>query len=256
MSNGERILYFWLGFLATAIGFLIYSGLSHEHWPEWLKTETVSVVVTTIATIVIAIFTVRLSDSTERLWDEAKATSAASAKSSEVAKEAVDVSKKSLEIAQRAFVFCKHIQPNIHTTGHIPNLRVREYLFVGHIENSGTTPATDVRSRIDWARSAPGVVPAFNLGTQGAAAIMGPTTTSQSSFAVVPLADLRDAFNRVCDIHVRLLIEYRDIFNPEVLHYHEICAQVLLVHDPIDIPPPGHPAYAQLMINGPQNSAS
>lgn len=256
MQNGERFLYFWLGFLLTAIGFIIYSGIEHRHWPAWLSVEAASVVATMVATVVVALFTVRLSDSTEKLWEEAQRASEISSESSRAAKDAVDVSRQSLEVAQRAFVFCKQIQTNLHTVGKPPNERLHDYIFVGLIENSGSTPATDVRSRIDWLKSAPGTIPEFERFTRGEGGVFGPGTGYQTAFAMVPLSDMEGAFRGLFDLHVHVLIEYRDIFRPEVLHHHEMCTKVTIFRDPSILPKQNEQIYVNLLINGPQNSTS
>jgi hypothetical protein len=50
-------------------------------------------------------------------------------------------------------------------------------------------------------------------------------------------------------------VEYRDIFRPEILHWHEQCAMVMLIRDPKTLVRRGEPSSLVFRSYGPQNTA-
>jgi hypothetical protein len=70
----------------------------------------------------------------------------------------------------------------------------------------------------------------------------------------IPIDDLIGKWNWETEIFVWSRIEYTDIFDPGLIHYHEQCARVDVIHDPSEVPPQGHPSYLNFLVYGPQNS--
>jgi hypothetical protein len=161
-------------------------------------------------------------------------------------------SRKTAERQLRAFVFGKGFDRGLNLT----DGKIEQYLFFVTFENVGLTPATDVRSKLTVQNfpMSEDKEPIFDSTITGPATVVGPRGTSQSTFVGVSIQTMMENWRHETEIFVWSRIEYRDIFQPEILHHHEQCARVELIHEPDAIPPEGHPSYVLLTVYGPQNS--
>ena len=172
-----------------------------------------------------------------------------------VAKEAADAAKASTEIAnksQRAFLFGKFA-----CVPHIVADQLKEYVVWSQWENTGLTPATDVRSWID-VQTLPTIEnrdPLFSIPTKGPAAVAGPRSTGKSGYKTIAIEKFIELWGRETEIYVLSRIEYRDILDPTTLHHHEQCVRLELIHEPSTPPPKDHPSYITFNVHGPQNTA-
>jgi hypothetical protein len=176
--------------------------------------------------------------------------------SAEAAKGSAETADRALRITQRAFVFAQGFGsgPNIHPSG--DGDRVEEYWFFAPVVNVGNTPATNARIRIDT-QTFPTIKnrePFFAHPIGGSQAVIGPRIEIKSQYRTVPIEVLLQVWRNEAELYVWTFLEYRDIFDPEVVHHHQQCARIGLIHDPRDIPPADHPPYVTFTIYGPQNS--
>ena len=196
--------------------------------------------ITAASTFTIAIFTLTLSWSTRRLWQATKAIS--------------QHAERALISTERAFVFGKGFQAIIS----IWDGAIREYCVFVTWENVGKTPALDVRTWIDKYTFPMNEdrEPHFSNRFIVGAVVLGPSAISQSAYTLIPLETMIQKWRGETEIYVWSRIEYRDIFNPQVLHHHEQCACVELIHEPSSVPPHGHPPYVRFPAYGRQNTTS
>ena len=256
MKSRSWIVFFWLGFLVSTCGSLLVRALDAHSWPEWLGTEAISAAVSALATIVIAKFTVRLSDSTELLWGEARQASSTAEGGLRIATQSLELSRRSLEVTQRAFVFFTSLQPEILKQEKNGVESVNGYGFVAHFTNSGTTPATDVGISALSLEVPKGLVPNFVRPAISGRGVLGPGSGGQTPPQFFPVSTLSKAFAGKCDLWVWVRVTYRDVFNPDQLHHHEMCGQVMFVLDPIQVPAAGDPPYCKVFLTGDQNTTA
>jgi hypothetical protein len=76
----------------------------------------------------------------------------------------------------------------------------------------------------------------------------------QSASAIIPLEAILQNWRHQTEIWVWSRVEYRDIFHGDILHHHEQCARVEMIHEPSAIPPEDHPSSVQFIVYGPQNT--
>lgn len=203
--------------------------------------------------------TVKLSRDAEKNSEEQRAHLISSLDATERAASAAErsakISGQSLSTAQRAFVFLKGFDS-------IPNIFenvLKEYVIFAYAENAGVTPAQDVRfaSSIQMQRGSAPQVPFFKTDFTGSStSVMGPRSQVRSGYLPVSAGDLYDCWLGKTKIFIWMRLEYRDIFSQELLHHHEQCAEISLIHDPRSAPPMGHPPYLQFRVTGNQNSSS
>jgi hypothetical protein len=198
----------------------------------------ISPAITAIATAFIGLFTWTLWQSTNKLWKSSETTA-----------------KNQL----RAFVFAKGFDQGIHTVdGPNGQQRIKEFVFFSKIENVGLTPATDLRSWIKY-QALPMLEnkePHFEWTETGATTPLGPHGTGQTRFCPIPIETMIEVWENRTEVYVATRIEYRDIFNPSIIHHHEQCARVELIYPPTEIRPRDHPAAAQMLVYGPQNTVA
>lgn len=162
--------------------------------------------------------------------------------------------EKTAERQLRAFVFGQQFSsaPNIFDG------KIKEYVFYVRWENVGLTPALAVRSWLS-AKTYPlredrEVIFDEHLKHVSAPVVLGPRGTGQSGFYTIPIETLIKRWRNEIAIVIWARVEYHDIFDAKILHHHEMCGLVDLIHEPSDIPPKGHPSYVMVQFYGPQNS--
>jgi hypothetical protein len=203
--------------------------------------------------------TVKLSNDAEENLQEQRQNVIRSLETAEraarAAEQSVVISEKSLSAAQRAFVFWK----GYNSVPHIFDNALKEYVINAEVENVGATPATDVRltCNVQLQRGAAPQIPTFtgDIG-KSVSIVLGPRSVVRSQYIPVSVQDLFECWERRAKIFVWMRLEYRDIFDSNVIHHHEQCAEINLIHDPRTLPPQGHPPYLQFSPIGEQNSSS
>ena len=200
---------------------------ANERWITW-------------ATVWLAIVTTLLAIFTAYLWDATR----------KLAKSAEETAKRQL----RAFIFGK----GFNFAPHIWDEAIKEYVFWVAWENVGLTPGIDVCNWIE-VKTIPKnqeqkVV--FTPSHERRPMVMGPRATAQTGYITVPLETMMQRRRNEIQIYVWSRVEYRDIFDNSIVHHHEQCASVELIHDPSAIPPEGHPPYVTFSIYGAQNSTA
>ena len=194
----------------------------------------------TWATIWLAIVTTVLAIFTGYLWSATR----------KMIRSTEETAKQQL----RAFIFGKGFNqgPNIW------NGTIREYVFWVTWENVGLTPGIDACNWIDVKTFPPNeeLQFIFTPPREGkpTSTVMGPRTLSKTASIIIPLETMMQKWRNETKILIWSRVEYRDIFDSEIIHHHEQCASIELIHDPSTIPPPGHPPYATFIVCGNQNS--
>ncbi|MFH0344874.1 MAG: hypothetical protein ACHBNF_22735 [Chromatiales bacterium] len=167
--------------------------------------------------------------------------------------------KSSEQIARqqmRAFVFAKGFNSAIDSSD---GKKIRNYLFSATYENVGITPGTDARYWIKKIKVATGnkeEVPKFIADDVTSATVMGPRSMAETGFLLIPLQEMIEIWERKINVFIWSRVEYRDIFDSSVLHHHEQCARIELIHEPSTLPPSNHSAYVRFPVCGPQNTTS
>jgi hypothetical protein len=180
------------------------------------------------------------------------ATRAIAAEQSKDTARWIRAAEQALISVERAFVFGKGFQNRLD----IQNGNIENYIVFVIWENFGNTPANEVRSWIKW-QSSPmneNKDTSFVADKPGASTVLGPRNSMQSASAIIPLEVMLQNWSHETEIWVWSRVEYRDIFNAEILHHHEQCARVEMLHEPSIIPPGDHPPYVQFTLYGPQNT--
>jgi hypothetical protein len=169
-------------------------------------------------------------------------------------KQSSDLAREEFLATQRAFVFGQgfSVAPNIDDDD-----RVIEYVVTVTWQNVGRTPATDVRSWIDSKAFAvtDKTEPVFIKTNPGVSTVLGPGSKSQSGLTI-PLAIALGIWEHKLKAFVWSRAEYRDIIDPKIVHHHEQCASVTVIHEPSTAHPPDGPPYLMFIAHGPQNSTS
>jgi hypothetical protein len=221
-------------------------------------------IITALAGIAVAFFTYTLWRSTtglERLGSrqarDTRTSLRISLRGAKAATKSAETSERALNISQRAFVFGKGISagPNINSDGRT----IREYVFNSEIENTGSTPATDVRVwfEIKTLPANEDIDPVFVADEKPpGGVVMGPRGRGRTPYITLPLQTMMRIWTRETIAYIWFRIEYRDIFDPSALHHHEQCSLIDLIHEPSDIPPRDHPSYVIFAAWGPQNSTA
>lgn len=218
------------------------------------------------ATFGLMIFTWRLWKATIKLAQDAERASreqhdttvkalAAAERSSGAAEKSANVSERALIVAQRAFVFFQGFSTGYDQQRH----GFAGYIIFCEFENSGQTPATDVRVSVKFqvVQKPLGSIPLFTTDqSKDPSSVMGPRSAATSSWQKIDVKDLVECWKGKCEIYAWARVEYRDVFNPDTLHHHEQCVRLTFIHDPSTVPAKGHPPYVQYMVDGPQNSTS
>lgn len=193
-----------------------------------------------LATVWLAVVTTALAIFTALLWYATV----------KLVKGAEDIARRQ----SRAFLFGKGFSsgPNI------VDERVKEYVVFSEIENVGMTSATDVRIWVQWKQFPMNedLSPMFERDASGQSAVMGPRAVGRTGYITIPIESLIQNWTHKTEILVWSRVEYRDVFDPKVLHHHEQCARIETIHDPTDLPPMGHPPYLSFAVYGPQNTIS
>jgi hypothetical protein len=190
---------------------------------------------------IVALFTVILGVATWMLW---RAT-----------RDLITGSEKISANQLRAYVYFQGFVSGANPDPADTN-KIKEYVFVARIENVGLTPATAVRAWID--------VQCFPMNEDrqpdekkemaGPATILGPGSTGLSSYRTVPIKTMEEKWRDETEIFIISRVEYRDTFNPEIIHHHQQCAMVDLLHEPNGIPPKGFMSYVSFRTYGPNSS--
>lgn len=183
-----------------------------------------------VITAFLALFTFRLWKSTGRLVISAEETA-----------------KRQL----RAFIFGK----GFSYSPHLWDGEIKEYVLYVILENVGLTPGLDVRTCVEYK-----TLPisenkiTFTPPNEIIPTVMGPRATIQTGFITIPLETMMQKWRNETKIFAWSRVEYRDIFDSNIIHHHEQCASIELIHDPSTIPPEGHPPYVTFTVYGHQNS--
>lgn len=206
-------------------------------WPAfiWCKSS-----VWLDAERVIALFTVILGIATWLLW---RATA-----------NLVSESRTSSRRQLRAYVFAKNFVPNINLQNNI----IQQYIFFCEIENYGLTPATDTKVHI-YIQTFPmnedrQPVLQSRMGNEMGASL-GPRSVVNSPFVVLPIQTMREKWANQTEIFIVVRIEYRDLFEPDIIRHHQQSAIIELLHEPDVIPPPGHRSFVSFRAYG-ENTSS
>jgi hypothetical protein len=196
----------------------------------------------TWSTVWLAIVTTSLAIYTALLWRATKG----------LVETSENLSKQHL----RAFVFSQGFTYAPHITGNED--RIKEYVFWAVLKNVGLTPATDVCvwAEVKTSEVSDPVTPVFNTTHERTPTPLGPQAPFQTGFLRVPIETMMLAWQREIGIFIWCRVEYRDIFDTEVIHHHEQCFLLDVIHDPSDLPKETHPSYIQFRIHGPQNSTA
>jgi hypothetical protein len=194
----------------------------------------------TYSTIWLAIVTTFLALFTGYLWDATR----------KLVRSSEETAKRQL----RAFIFGK----GFNHGPHIWDGTIREYVFWVTWENVGLTPGIDVCSWME-VKTLPinedqQII--FAPSPERRPTVMGPRATAQTAFITVPLETMMQRWRNEKRIFLWSRVEYRDIFDPNIIHHHEQCVSVELIHEPSTIPPEGHPPYLTFVIYGAQNSTA
>jgi hypothetical protein len=234
--------------------------------PEWWLVWGTLILATITASL--AAYTAKLWGATKALAEEAKQTSTQQASdmraSLSIAKQAAiaaersaDVANKTLSVAQRAFVFVKGVSWALHVPSDRKDI-IEQISFWVDMENVGLTPATHVESwmqhkTVPWAVTE---VPMFQKPTHKdeSYSVLGPRVTGGSASAIIPIATMMECWNHQTRIYLWTRIEYRDIFDPEVIHHQDQCMQVEMIRDPSTTPQVPDPPPATFRVCGPQNT--
>jgi hypothetical protein len=155
----------------------------------------------------------------------------------------------------RAYVFFKGFKsgPNIDPVSG----RITEYLFFAPLENAGLTPATDARVWFELQ-----IYP-FNEDREpvqkevgGAAVIMGPHSTGQqTTFWSIPIDVMSQCFSLDVGIFAIARVEFKDTFDPTIVHHHQQCAIIEINRDPRIIPARDEVSYVTFRLYGPNSSS-
>jgi hypothetical protein len=195
---------------------------------------------TLYATVWLAIVTTVLAIFTAYLWLATR----------KMVKSSEEMAKRHL----RAFIFGK----GFNCVPDVWDDKIREYVFGVRWENVGLTPGIDVCSwiqlkvrPIDDTEEITFVPSGDRIPT-----VMGPRSKAETPFLALPLENMIGKWRNEAQIFIWSRVEYRDIFDANIIHHHEQCATVELIHDPSDIPPKGHRSYVSFMVYGPQNSSA
>ena len=194
----------------------------------------------TYSTIWLAIVTTFLALFTGYLWDATR----------KLVRSSEETAKRQL----RAFIFGK----GFNHGSNIWDGTIREYIFWVTWENVGLTPGIDVCSWME-VKTLPTnkdqqII--FAPSRERRPTVMGPRATAQTAFIAVPLETMMQRWRNEKRIFLWSRVEYRDIFDPNIIHHHEQCVSVELIHEPSTIPPEGHPPYLTFVIYGAQNSTA
>ena len=193
---------------------------------------------------VIAALTIVLALSTFFLWGATR--------------DLVRGSKKVAQTQLRAFVFAKGCEQAIHLVDIPGGQRIKDFIFFAKIENIGLTPATDVRLWIKH-QTLPMLEnrePHFEWTGSGATTVLGPQGGGQTQYCFIPVETMIELWENKTEVYIATRIEYRDIFDPSVVHHHEQCAQLGLLYHPTEIRPKDQPPAATMLIYGPQNTVA
>jgi len=173
--------------------------------------------------IIIAAFTVIVGVGTIFLWAATRAL--------------VCGTERVSQTQLRAFIFAKGFEQatNVFTDRAQPY--IKEYVFWSKIENVGLTTATDVKIWIlkKILPTSEDREPNFEWRNEGTSAVIGPRGIAQTSFVTIPLENMIELWEHRVEIYLATRIEYRDMFNPSVVHHHEQCAILDLLRHPADV---------------------
>ena len=175
-----------------------------------------------------------------------------------------DLVRTSREISHqqlRAFVVAKGFSQagNIHRNAN-GQPYIREWVFWYDIENMGLTPATGMKAWIQYQilPISENREPHFEWIGEGNTGVIGPRGAGKSGYCPIPLAAMVDLWERKVEIYLAGRVEYRDVFDPSIVHHHEQCAMLDLVRHPADVEmEPGaekNLARVIMRIYGPQNT--
>jgi hypothetical protein len=180
------------------------------------------------------------------------ATRAIAAQQSEDTRRSIGIAEQALVYIERAFVFAKGFQHSLD----IRNGNIENYIIFVTWENFGNTPANDVRSWIKWQsfpmnedRDA-----SFVADNPGPSTVLAPRNNMQSASVTIPLEAMLQNWRHETEIWVWSRIEYKDVFNAQILHHHEQCGRIEMIREPSTIPPGDHPSHIQFIAYGPQNT--
>lgn len=208
--------------------------------------------------------TVKLSSDAERSSNEQRTHIIQSLQTAEraaaAAEQSATVSAQSLSVAQRAFVFWKGFESGLNISGNeSKEYAIKEYVIFAHAENVGVTPAQDVRltCKVQVEPGSDPQIPIFkDSASKSVSTVLGPKSGARSAYLPVSVVDLYECWEGRTKIFVWMRLEYKDIFNSDLIHHHEQCAEIQLIHDPREIPSKEHPPYLQFATIGTQNSSS
>ena len=180
------------------------------------------------------------------------ATGGITAQQSEEIKRSIVIAEQALVSVERAWVFAKGFQ----NRSDIQNGNIENHIVFVKWENFGNTPANEVRAWIKWQsfpmnedRDA-----SFVADNPSASTVLGPRNSMQSSDAIIPVEAMLQNWRHETEIWVWSRVEYKDIFNAEILHYHEQCARVEMIDEPSSTSAGDHPSQVRFIVYGTQNT--
>lgn len=162
--------------------------------------------------------------------------------------------KRSSERQLRAYVHPIGFSPIASVQDTANGQIVDGYVIRVPWQNFGQTPAKGVRIEVAI-NSFPATEnhePSFVRNFESPGRDTGPGGTG-SGQQFLPINLLTGLWHRELEIFIWVRMEYFDAFRPNLLRQSELCARLDLIHDPRDVPPPGHPPYLMAETYGPLN---
>jgi hypothetical protein len=137
--------------------------------------------------------------------------------------------------------------------------RVVGYFVYVEWTNSGNTPAIELKSWIEAHVIEFGFAQEpFQTDSFGAmtGAVVGPGTIVRTpSRYLIPIDVLILDWNRTHAVYLLARVEYKDVFQPEIIHHHEMCVRLEMGRDPRTIPTEGVASWVRFTTFGPRNTS-
>jgi hypothetical protein len=77
--------------------------------------------------------------------------------------------------------------------------------------------------------------PHFEWPDLGIPGVIGPHGIGQTGYHPIPVEKMIELWERKTEIYLATRVEYRDVFDPSIIHHHEQCAILDLIRHPADV---------------------